>query len=164
VIGDEKHDEVMGIAGQLKNKAIVIDEAGNIPLGKIKKIKKACVVVQSTQNLNKVLCIIGKIQPLIPDFKFINTICRPTRLKQDEIRKMPLENDAMVVIGSKTSANTKRLFEISHSLNPHTYWIQSAEDIKPGWFKGAKNVGITAGASTPDTTTQKVIAYLQRIS
>jgi 4-hydroxy-3-methylbut-2-enyl diphosphate reductase len=164
VIGDKKHDEVQGIIGQLKKRAIVIEDIQNIPRGRLKKIRKACVVVQSTQNLEKVAKIIAALKPHIKELKFFNTICRPTRIKQQEIKNMPLKNDAMIIIGSKTSANTKRLYEISKSLNERSYWIQSKKDIKPVWFKGVNSVGITAGASTPDDTTKEVIAYLKKIT
>ena len=163
VIGDKKHDEVQGIIGQLKKRAIVIDDAQHIPWAKIKKIKKACVVVQSTQNLEKVFKIIGVLKPHIKELKFFNTICRPTRIKQQEIKNMPLKNDAMIIIGSKTSANTKRLFEISKSLNKNSYWIQSKKDLKPNWFKQAKTVGVSAGASTPDETIREIVDYLRRL-
>lgn len=161
VIGDKNHDEVKGIIGQLKNKAIVIDKPKNIPFAKIKMIKKAAVVVQSTQNIENAFEIVKKLKKFIRNLKFFNTICRPTRTKQQEIRIMPLKNDIMIVIGSKTSANTKRLYEISKSLNKKTFWIQSKKDIKPTWFRDKESIGITAGASTPDYTTKKVIEFIK---
>lgn len=164
VIGDKKHDEVQGIIGQLKKRAIVIEDAQDIPWDRLKKIKKACVVAQSTQNLAKVIKIIELLKPHIKELKFFNTICRPTRLKQSEMKNMPLENEVMVIIGSKTSANTQRLYEISKSLNARSYWVQSKKDIKPVWFKGIKTVGITAGASTPDDTTKEIINYIKKIT
>jgi len=164
VIGDRLHDEVSGIIGQLKNKAIVIDNSEHIPVKTIKKLKKACVVVQSTQNLEKVLKIVELLKKHIPELKFFNTVCKPTRMKQEEIKRMPLENDIIIIIGSKNSANTKRLYEISKSLNKRSFWVSSKKDIRRNWFKGVKNVGITAGASTPDYTTQEVITYIKQIT
>jgi len=156
VIGDPNHDEVKGIVGQLKTKAIVVDPSKKILAYLIKNIKKAAVVAQSTQKLDKVLAVIDNLKVFIPELKFHNTICNPTRIKQKEMHSMPLENNVMIIIGSKASANTKRLYEISKSLNPHSYWIQSKDQIKKSWFKGTKTVGITSGASTPDGTTKDV--------
>lgn len=164
IIGDKKHAEVQGIIGQLKNKAVVIDAAGNIPLGAVKKLKKACVVAQSTQNMEKVLKIVGLLKKHIGDLKFFNTICGPTRLKQEEIKRMPLENDIMIVIGSKTSANTRRLYEISRSINKKTYWITSKKDLKGSWLKGVRTVGLTGGASTPDATIREVLDHLKKLA
>ena len=160
IVGDDKHDEVIGIMGQLKKKAIVIENIENIPLKKIKRLKKAAIVVQSTQNVEKTLAIVSFLKRYINNLKFFNTICKPTRIKQREIKIMPLENNIMIIIGSKTSANTKRLYEISKSLNRRTYWIQSKKDIKLSWFKNVKSVGITAGASTPEYTTKEIIKHI----
>lgn len=164
VIGDKKHDEVHGIVGQLKNRAIVIDELKNIPLKEIKGIKKVAIVVQSTQNTDKALKIVGILKRYIKDLEFFNTICKPTRIKQSEIKTLPLKNDVMIIIGSKNSANTRRLFEISKSLNKRSYWVASKKEINPQWFKKAKSVGVSAGASTPETTIQEVVKHICIIS
>jgi 4-hydroxy-3-methylbut-2-enyl diphosphate reductase len=162
VIGDKQHDEVKGIIGQLKNKAIIIDNLKNIPLEIIKNLPKAAVVVQSTQNLQMVEKIVAVLKKDIKDLKFFNTICRPTRMKQREIMLMPRANDVMIIIGSKNSANTKRLYEIAKALNKRSYWVSKKADIKRKWFNGAKCVGITAGASTPNSVTQGIISYIKQ--
>jgi len=164
VIGDEKHDEVQGIIGHTKGNAIVIDTRLPLPWPKLKKIKKAAVVVQSTQNLSKVLKIVETLKPSFQELKFFNTICRPTRTKQEEIRSMPLENDIMIIIGSKNSANTRRLYEISRSLNERSFWVSSKNELKPSWFKDARTVGVTSGASTPESTTREIITHIEKIT
>ena len=163
VIGDRRHNEVHGIIGQLKNKAIVIDNQKNIPLKTIRKTKRACVVAQSTQNIENVLAIVTRLKNHIPDLKFFNTICRPTRLKQEEIKTLPLTNDLIIIIGSKASANTKRLYQISKALNKRSYWVNSKKEIRKNWLKGINSVGVTAGASTPSSTTQEIIGYIRKI-
>ena len=163
IIGDKHHDEVRGIMGQLNNCAIVIDGIRNIPLNEIKNVKKACVVVQSTQNVEKTLRIVDTLKKHIRELKFYNTICKPTRIKQKEARDMPLKNDVMIIIGSRTSANTKRLYEISKSHNKRSYWIESSTEVNPKWFEEAKSVGVMAGASTPDTTTRQVIKRIRSL-
>lgn len=164
IIGEKKHDEVLGITGQLKNKALVISTTEPLPIDRIKTIKKAAIVVQSTQNLDHVTKIVGLLKKYIPEIRFFNTICGPTRTKQAEIKKLPLENDVMLIIGSKTSANTKRLYEISRTLNKRSYLVQSKKDLKNTWFKNAKTVGITAGASTPQNATREVVRYIRQIT
>lgn len=164
IIGDKKHDEVMGIVGQLKSKAMVIDKLQNISLGKIKKIAKAGIIVQSTQNLDNVLLILELLRKYIPKIVFHNTICNPTKIKQNEVRAMPLKNSVMIIIGSKTSANTKRIYEISRSLNKNSYWVSQAQEIKKIWLNNAKNVGISAGASTPESSIKEVIAKINLLT
>jgi len=163
VIGDKNHDEVRGIVGQLNKKAMVIENIKDIDINKIKKIKKVSIVVQSTQELDKVLKIVEVLKRYIKELKFFNTICMPTRIKQKEIKEMPKKNDCIIIIGSKKSANTKRLYEISRRLNKKTWWVNSKEEIKKSWFKGVNSIGITAGASTPDETIKEVIKYIQLI-
>jgi len=162
IIGDKKHDEVQGILGQLRKKALVIDSSKDIDK-KVKGIAKGAIVVQSTQNLEKTLKIVKALKKHIKKLNFFNTICEPTRRKQKEIKEMAAKNNLMIIIGSKTSANTKRLYEISRSINKQTFWIQSKDKIKPIWFKGVSSVGITAGASTPENTTQSVIKLIKKI-
>lgn len=163
IIGDKLHDEVQGIAGQLKSKAVIIDKPENIPEALIKKIKRAGVIVQSTQNLDNVEQILDVLRKYIPQLIFQNTICNPTRIKQNEVKSMPLENDLMIIIGSKTSANTKRIYEIAKPLNKNSYWINSAKEIRKAWLKNVQNVGITAGASTPESTINEVIRRIKII-
>lgn len=164
IIGDKKHEEVRGISGQLENPAIIIDPAEKLPLKKLQGYKKACVVVQSTQNLEKAVKVVANLKKVFQQLKFFNTICRTTRLKQKEIKTLPKQNDLIIVIGSKTSANTRRLYEIAKSINPRSFWVQSKDELKKGWFRKAKTIGITAGASTPESTTQQVISQIKKIA
>lgn len=163
VIGDRRHDEVLGIIGQIRRRAIIIDDPKHIPWPALQRVRKAAVVVQSTQNLDRVLPMVAQLRARIADLRFFNTICKPTRMKQAEIKKLPLCNDVMLIIGSRMSANTKRLYEISKALNPRTHWIQSPGKIKPHWFRNAHSVGITAGASTPETTTHDVLTRIRNL-
>lgn len=164
IIGDRNHDEVHGIVGQLNKRPLVIDRLHQFPVRAVNRIRKAAVVVQSTQNAETVFKIIDELKAYIPDVLFFNTICKPTRLRQAEIRTMPLENDVMVIIGSRTSANTQRLCQISHALNKKTYCVQSKQELRPEWFRGARSVGVASGASTPARTIQAVFDHLKRLN
>jgi len=160
IIGDSGHDEVKGIAGQLRKKTITIESPGDISLKKIAGIKKAAVITQSTQTLDNINRIMDRLKKTIPRVKLYNTTCRTTVVKQQEIRSLPKKNDLVLIIGSKTSANTKRLYQISKSINKSTYWIDCAKDLKPAWFRNVKKTGIMAGASTPDCITREVVEKL----
>lgn len=162
VIGDKAHTEVIGICGQLKRKPLVIEDTEEA--SQLSFLKKACVVVQSTQDMEKVTKIESILKRKIKELKFFNTICNPTRIKQKEIKELPRKNDLVLIIGSKNSANTKRLYEISLSINKNTYWINSPQDIKKEWLKNIKSIGITAGASTPSQKIQEILDYLNRFN
>jgi 4-hydroxy-3-methylbut-2-enyl diphosphate reductase len=163
IIGDKDHEEVLGIKGNLSGEPVIVDPAKSLPLKKLQGIKKASVVVQSTQNMDSVLDILNKLSRVIKDLSFHDTICTPTKNRQKEARDLSLRNDAMVIIGSRTSANTKRLYEISKRLNKKTFWIRSAGDLKPSCLKGVKSAGVIAGASTPDELIEEVVSFLKKI-
>ena len=163
IIGDENHAEVKGIAGQLSEKPFIISSKDSIPYQEIGRIEKAAIIIQSTQMIENAEEIHEALKPRIADLKFFNTICKTTKSKQAEIKTLPLENDVVIIIGSKTSANTNRLYQISKSLNEKTYQVMSEKEINPSWFKGAEKVGVSAGASTPDEAIERVINYLKSI-
>ena len=142
---------------------MIIESPKRIPLKKLARVKKAAVVTQSTQTLENITAIMDRLKKVIPRVKLYNTTCRTTVVKQQEIKSLPEQNDVVLIIGSRNSANTKRLHQISKAINPDTHWIGSAKSLKPSWFKEAKKVGIMAGASTPDDVTFAIVEKLKRL-
>ena len=110
VIGDHGHDEVVAIANQVA-KTIVI--ANPEEAKKLKKFKKAGVVSQSTQMIENVQDIISILITKVFDLKFVNTICYPTKRNHEQIKELSKSSDLMIIIGSFTSANSKRLTELA---------------------------------------------------
>lgn len=161
IIGDHNHDEVVSIAGHVSSSMVFAtpQEAREHKAF----YKRLGIVVQSTQDIENVRMIVSELVLKAQELKFVNTICRPTKDHQEEIRTMPTENDVMVIVGSFTSANTQRLTEIAQSINPRTHQVQSAGDLKPEWFEGVEKVGVSAGASTPDYIIQEVVERLAEI-
>jgi len=95
------------------------------------------------------------------DLHFVNTICYPTKRNQEQIKELAKVSDVMIIIGSFTSANSKRLTMLSKCINPYTYQVTSSKDLKETWFDKAKVVGISAGASTPDYLIEEVKKYIE---
>ena len=164
IIGDKEHDEVRGIVGQLKTRPVIISSRSDISGKVLKRLRRAGIVVQSTQEETRVLEIVGALRKFIPDLVFRNTICTPTKTKQKEARALPINNDVVIVVGSRSSANTKRLYQISRSINKMTHWVNFPDEIRAEWFKGAKSVGITAGASTPESSIRAVAKGVRDIA
>ncbi|MCM8830987.1 MAG: 4-hydroxy-3-methylbut-2-enyl diphosphate reductase [Candidatus Omnitrophica bacterium] len=164
IIGDRRHAEVIGILGQINKKAIVVDPSKKLNLERLKKIKSASIIVQSTQELDTVLKIKDILSKYISDLQFFNTICKPTQARQEDVKKIAKENEVVIVIGSKNSANTKRLYQISKKINKNTYWINNESELKNSWFKRINYVGVTAGASTPQSTIKKVLKKIREFS
>ena len=161
VIGDHGHDEVVGIASQVSDAIIVsnIEEAMEL-----RKMKKAGVVSQSTQTIENVQKIINIIMTKVYDLNFVNTICFPTKRNQNQIKDLAKQCDVMIVIGSFTSANSKRLTLLAEEINDRSYQVTNADEIKVEWFNGAKTVGLSAGASTPDNIIDDVLNKIKTIS
>ena len=162
IIGDHGHDEVVGIASQIDN-AIVI--ASMEEAQQLKKTKKAGVVSQSTQAIENVQDIINVLMTKVVDLRFINTICFPTKRNHQQIKELSAITDMILIIGSFTSANSKRLTELSLERNKNTYQVTNATEIDLSWFKKSINsVGISAGASTPDWIISSVIKKVKELT
>ena len=147
VIGDHGHDEVVAIADQVPGTIIISnpEEANNL-----RKFKKAGVVSQSTQMIENVQEIMNILMTKIFDLHFVNTICYPTKRNHEQIKDLAINSDLMIIIGSFTSANSKRLTELAKQRNENTYQVTCADDLNKEWFESIEHVGISAGASTPD--------------
>jgi len=158
IIGDHNHDEVKGIAGQVRN-AIVVSNPADLA-GWTHRCRRLGVVVQSTQSMENVLQLLPELARRCRELRFINTICKPTIDHQNEICQLPRWSEVMIIVGSYTSANTRRLTELSSAINARTYQVQSAAELRPEWFEGVETVGISAGASTPDVIIREVVAAI----
>ena len=161
IIGDHGHDEVIGIASQVKNAVIVAnpDEANAL-----RKTKKAGVVSQSTQTIENVQEIINILMSKVFDLRFVNTICFPTKRNQEQIKELAEACDLMIVIGSFTSANSKRLTQLAKERNKLSFQVTCANDVDESWLENIETVGISAGASTPDNIINEVIDKIKLIT
>ena len=160
IIGDHGHDEVVGIASQVKNPMIVATPEEAI---KLRKTKRAGVVSQSTQTIENVQEIVNILMNKVVDLRFINTICFPTKRNQEQIKELSEKCDVMFVIGSFTSANSKRLTDLSKERNKRSYQVTCALDINEKWLEDCNVVGISAGASTPDNIIEEVLDRIKEI-
>ena len=160
VIGDHGHDEVVAIADQAK-KTIVISNPQEAK--KLKRIRKAGIVCQSTQAIENVQEIISILMTKIFDLRFVNTICYPTKRNQEQIKDLAKIVDIMIIIGSFTSANSMRLTSLSKDLNDNTFQVTDESELNDKWFTDCKSVGISAGASTPDYLINSIKNKIERI-
>jgi len=158
IIGDHGHDEVNGIKEQVQDSIVV---ANPEEAKRLKKMKKAGVVSQSTQMIENVQDIINVLIKKVFDLRFVNTICFPTRRNHEQIKSLAELSDIMIVIGSFTSANSKRLTELAKERNERTYQVTCANDLDSAWFQQSDTVGVSAGASTPDNIIESVTTTIK---
>lgn len=163
VVGDADHPEVQGIVSYGgKDKVYVVasgDEVKQLP-----KMGKVGVVAQTTQSFDNLRSVVTECLRRGGEIRVYNTICDATAVRQQEATELAQQVDCMVVIGGFNSANTRRLAEICTELQPRTYHIETAAELKPEWFRDADRVGVTAGASTPKWIIDNVLERLDEIN
>ena len=126
------------------------------------KLKKICIVSQTTFNYNKFKYLVEIFQKNSYDsVGILNTICNATEVRQTEAGELASMVDAMIVIGGRTSSNTQKLYDICKKVCKHTFYIQNADDMDYDILRGMDRVGITAGASTPNIIIEEVLKRCQ---
>ena len=157
IVGNENHPEVQGIRGWVEESGVSIiattEDADNFALPDAVPVT---IVSQTTFNYNKFQELVEIITKKGYDINVLNTICNATEERQTEARSIAKESDAMIVIGGKSSSNTQKLFEICKNECANTYYIQTSSDMDYTKLRSINNVGITAGASTPNNIIEEV--------
>ncbi len=168
IVGKPEHPEVCAIKANAQiygDKIFVAPDVESLKdhEKELKDHKKIGVVVQTTQRIENLKSIVDYLIPIAKELKVFNTICASTSLRQSEARNLALESDLMVVVGSKKSANTTHLAEILTGITP-TIHIETDEELKDyeQLIKKSQNIGVTAGASTPDVIIENVIQKLNQ--
>lgn len=158
IAGDKNHGEVLSISSYAKNKCTVIENAEEA--SKIKVSEKAILIAQTTFSpveFEKIKNILSGKNPALVVF---NSICSATMERQEALAELKGRAQGIIVIGGKNSANTKRLYESALKICPKVVLIEDAEEI-PEYFLALNKVAVTAGASTPDSTIDKVELFLK---
>ena len=170
LVGAKAHPETIGTAGFCGKHYSIIEQQSDIEEAiqnfYDSKMKKIFVVVQTTFNMEKFKEFSNIISEEFSNkddvtLEIENTICLATKERQDETEKMSKEVDFMIIIGGKNSSNTKKLYEISKKNCGKTICIETCDDINVGELEGIKKVGIMAGASTPQSSIEKVINLVE---
>lgn len=156
IIGNENHPEVQGIMGWCKTPPIVIDTAEKAYNLESLAYKNVCIVSQTTFNYNKFKELVEIIEKKGYNTVISNTICNATEERQTEAREIATHADAMIVIGGRSSSNTRKLYEICKAECENTYYIQTISDLDLSVLAMAECIGITAGASTPNNIIEEV--------
>ena len=168
IIGKENHPEVIGIKAHAEEnsneKAIVLSCAEDIAnyTDEIKAAKKIGIVIQTTQKTENLQSILAEVAKYAKELKVYNTICPTTSNRQKEAKNLAQEVELMIVVGSKTSANTSHLAEILSDITK-TIHIETEKEINKYEqdIISAKSIGITAGASTPEYIINNVIKAIE---
>lgn len=162
IVGEMEHPEVQGIVSY-SGKAVVHVVADAEQAAALPRMKKVGLVAQTTQLYENLRDIMDVCLAKSQELRVFNTICDATSVRQNEAREIASKVDLMFVIGGQASANTSRLARICREIQPHSWHIETAEEIDPDWFLGAEKVGVTAGASTPRWLIDEVVGRIAEL-
>lgn len=149
IIGRRDHVEVRGLTGDLDEFDVVLDEK---EVAGLREQPRFGVVAQTTQPIDKVRQLVRRLRERFPqaEVRFIDTVCQPTKQRQDAAIELAQKCDVVIVIGGAHSNNTRELVKTCARFCTRVHHVQTAGDLREEWFYSAEAVGITAGTSTPD--------------
>lgn len=148
-IGDKFHPEVKGIVSFGKDISIVNSFEEFTKLS-IDKEKEYCLLTQTTLNKELFFHIKDYVEENFKNIEIFSKICGATYERQKAVEKLAKEVDIVLIAGDNKSSNSKKLYEISKSINEKSYLIQDKTELNSSWFNNTEKIGITAGASTPE--------------
>ncbi len=163
VIGKRGHVEVEGLTGDFPD-ACVVEKPADIE--RLPQAERFGVISQTTQPLEKVQALVAAIREARPaaEVRFTDTVCQPTKSRQNALRKLIAECDTLVVVGGHNSNNTLQLVAAATVAGLSVHHIERPEEIDPSWFNHGQKVGVTAGTSTLKETVAAVTERLRQIA
>jgi len=161
VVGDPNHPEVKGTLSHVPGAWIVQAPAD---VDALPRASRVGVVVQSTWSGAGFTEIVQKLSSKYYEVRAVNTICTDTHNRQNEAEALAKQVEVMVVVGGKTSANTKHLADLAATCGARSYHIEGPEELQPQWFTDVRVAGLMSGASTPGWLVDKVEAHMEALS
>jgi len=160
-IGRKGHPEPEGVIGEAPGKVYLVQDPEDIDALRLNGDRVA-VTCQTTLSVWDTEDLIGKVKARYPNAEVHNEICRATQERQEAAVEAAQHVDLVIVVGSPRSSNSLRLVEVVKKLGGKpAYLVDQLEDLDLNWFRGAKKVGVTSGASTPSQLTRKVIEHIE---
>ncbi len=165
MIGHRGHPEVEGTAGRVKSEVLIVSSVDDVDKLKIENPDNLAYVTQTTLSVDDTSKIINRLKEkykniIGPDLK---NICYATQNRQNAVKDLAKVSDIILVIGAQNSSNSNRLRDLGEEMGVISYLIENPEDINLDWFKSAKNIGITAGASAPEILVNNIINYIKKL-
>ena len=163
MIGHAGHPEVEGTMGQVKEGVFLIENIADVDKLSFSSDEKIAFVTQTTLSVDETKEIVEALTKKFPSIvqPRKQDICYATQNRQDAVKFMAPQVELVIVVGSATSSNSNRLRELSEKLGVPSYMVDAPEQLKPEWFAGKKRVGLTAGASAPESLAQAIVARIQ---
>ena len=166
LIGHAGHAEVVGTIGQIPGRVHLVQDVDDVAALEVGSPDRLAYVTQTTLSVDDTRGIIAALQARFPTIvgPDVRDICYATQNRQQAVRELASQVDVILVVGSRNSSNSNRLREIGQDLGKPSYLIDDAGALRPEWFAGVSAVGLTAGASAPETLVQGVLQGLRRFA
>jgi 4-hydroxy-3-methylbut-2-enyl diphosphate reductase len=164
LVGHAGHPEVEGTIGQMPGRVHLVQTVDDVGRLEVSDPDKLAYITQTTLSVDDTRGIIAALKARFPSIvgPDVRDICYATQNRQQAVRELASAVDVILVVGSRNSSNSNRLREIGEELGKPAYLIDDAGALRAEWFDGVASVGLTAGASAPETLVQGVLAGLRR--
>ena len=165
MIGHAGHPEVEGTMGQSEGGMYLVETPEQVAGLKVNDESNLAFVTQTTLSMDDASSIIAALKARFPDITGPkkDDICYATQNRQDAVKLLVKQCDVVVVVGSPNSSNSNRLREVAAKIGVPAYLVNDANELRKEWFAGKAHVGISAGASAPETLVQGVVARLHEM-
>jgi len=165
IIGHRGHVEVEGTYGRVRGAVHVVGSVEDVQTLVVSDPKRVAYVTQTTLSLDDTRFILQALKKRFPDVQGpeLSDICYATQNRQNAVRSLAEKVDIILVVGARSSSNSARLQEVSEMSGMTAYLIQDANEISPEWFANSSDIGVTAGASTPEILVQGVLDRLRSL-
>lgn len=162
IVGNPEHPEMIGVFGYAPEHSFIVRDAEEVAA--LPRLKNPLVVSQTTIKLKNFLDVAEAVKAKADgETQIVNTICSATRDRQDAARALAGEVEAFYIIGGRHSSNSRKLLAVCAEQCAKSFLIETEDEINPEDLRGAKRVGLTAGASTPNWLIEKVNVRLKEI-
>jgi 4-hydroxy-3-methylbut-2-enyl diphosphate reductase len=161
--GEAEHPEVRGILSWTRGRGVATQSADVAPPPGERGVAVISQTTKSPERFSEFAqALVGRLAGRVPEIRIVDTTCPETGRRYQAAADLAANVDALVVVGSRSSANTRKLAETCEATGRPTHLIESAEEIDPAWGIGGLRIGVTAGASTPDGVIDDVVERLAR--
>ncbi len=162
IIGHRHHDEIIGLLGEVPVGTPVVETLTQVDELQVKDPARVAYLTQTTLSLDETRAIIERLRQRFPLVKApkAQDICYATQNRQTALKRVAPRADLVLVVGSENSSNSLRLVEVAANAGAPAYRIDDADAIAPSWLEGVATVGLTAGASAPESLVQEEVAAL----
>jgi 4-hydroxy-3-methylbut-2-enyl diphosphate reductase len=163
LIGHAGHEEVVGTMGEAPDSIVLVESVADAEALEVPEGTRLAYITQTTLSVDETSEIIGVLRRRFPEIHAPKKedICYATSNRQWAVKEMLREVDLLLVIGSRNSSNSNRLVEVARAGGVPAYLIDDESDIEEGWLEGAQTVGVTSGASAPETLVTRVCDWFR---